>query len=425
VIVTFLILSNLLFLYSLLVQYKKYNYLIFAHVGLITYFLFLLYYSIPLLFNIYFFESYSDEYRLKILNINYEENIELVKHIFIGSLGFALVYIFQSKKKKEINLTKNYSDYIYYLFFLIIVFYLLKYFFNSDFEITSRLSSFKFIKSLPRTNAQILKFISVTYFYLEVIFYFEFCRRFGEKKKIVYLFIISFLIINFFNIGLYSNRSELFIKLIVIIIAFNLYVRKINLYQIAIIVIFLISFLIIWGNLREYDANDKFMIKSIGEFDMIYANFFDILRRAPHDISLKIKFFDFYSFFPGQFLPFEKKSLSDWFMTNFHYEYYDKGGGYGFGILAESLTGWGILETFIKIFFLSFILDKLFKIFINRQTLIYRNIYIILIITCPLSIRVSAFYFMYDLIQFSVIFIIFFLFFFLLSISSRVQNLKK
>lgn len=421
-----LILSLVLFLYSFFSQYNKYNYLVFAHVGLISYFFFILYYSAPLIFNIYFYDLYVDGYRVKELDISFEENFELSKHILVGSFSFALVFIFQSKsKKKKINLNINYPDYIYFLFFLLICFYLLKLLFNPDFETTSRLSAYKFAQTLNQTEAQLLKFINVTLLLLEIIFYFEFCKKFRNKKKIIYLFLIFILIFNFWNVSLFSNRSEFFMKLFIIIIAFNLYVRKLNLYLISILAISIFSLLIVWGNIREtHIDSDTFVIKSLGEFDMIFSNFFDVLRNGPYNINSKIKFLDFYSFIPGQFLPFEKIHLSHWFMTNFHNKYYTAGGGYGFGILAESIVGWGLLETFVKIFFLSFFLNKFFIKFLNRQNMIYQTFYILLIIKCPLSIRISTFYFINDVIQFSIIFIIFISIFILLHIPNHSQNLK-
>ena len=209
-------------------------------------------------------------------------------------------------------------------------------------------------------------------------------------------------------------------QIAIIIIAYNLFVNNLTIRSMFILTISLFFILISWGSIREGGEFLNFAtINKLGEFDMIYANFIDLYRDKPSEISFKTKLYDFYGFIPSFLLWFEKSSLSIWFMQNYHPDYYALGGGYGFGILSESIYGFGLIETFLKTFMLSLTLNYLYKKYLETISNYYEVFYIILFITAPLSIRVTSFSFLVEFIQFGLIINI------AIFILKKIINIKK
>ena len=84
-----------------------------------------------------------------------------------------------------------------------------------------------------------------------------------------------------------------------------------------------------------------------GEFSNIWANAFEI-QKSNESMPLRARFNDFFAYIPSQFLWFEKESPSIWFLKTFYPGYIEAGHGLGFGIFAEIMSGYGILEAFIR-----------------------------------------------------------------------------
>ena len=379
------------------------NKYIYFNSAILVFFTFLLYYSYPLLFNLFKSNSYDYFYRLNTLNITDIENDIISMHIFVGSLGFFISSFFFNKKLNFINkeCTKNhFISYLLITIFLLII----KLIYSNEIFSISRLSTFLFIESQNFQFKALNKLINSTFLFIEIIFYYKFFQYFKSRINIIILFFICFTIYNIVTFNFFDQRSELFMKLIIIIISFHTFVRKFSNLQLILSVVISIFMLAMWGTLRE-TANLTYNLDffpNIGEFDMIYANFIDLYRIPPDDFSLKLKLYDFYSFIPSPLLWFDKFSLPYYFMENYHLDYFQKGGGYGFGILTESLYGYGLVETFFKMIILSTFLNYVFIYYSNSKKNIHEIFYVILFVTSPLSIRVTSFYFLNDVIQFGI-----------------------
>jgi hypothetical protein len=400
------------FYFFYIYRFQKKN--IFFNSSVLVFLFFLIYYSFPILFNIFFSSNYSYDYRLKNLNITNKENFYLSLNIFIGCMGFLVSLIFIKIK----NIL--YKDYIlsrdYLLILLIILFFLslIKiYFLNfGNIEFTTRSSAYLFAREMSVGARLLNKFVSVSILYIQIIFLFKIFQYYSSKKLIIWFFIFLYLLNLYLNFNVYTQRSEIFMQITVIIIAYNLFVNNLSIRSMLFITISLFFILISWGSIREGGEFLNFAsINKLGEFDMIYANFIDLYRDKPSEISLKTKFYDFYGFIPSFLLWFEKSSLSIWFLQNYHPDYYALGGGYGFGILSESIYGFGLIETFFKTFLLSLTLNYFYKKYLESMSNYYEVFYIILFITAPQSIRNTSFSFMVEFIQFGLIinFVIFIL----------------
>lgn len=409
-IIFFIFLSWLLFLLSFIRVYKIQKNLIYFNASLLLGVSFLAYYSYPLFFNLFFSSNYNEYYRLNILNPTYQENYYLSLHILIGSS--ALFFSTKFSKHQVIEKKNSFINIDLKIFiFITIIFILFKFLYApNDFSFSDRLGVYKFISSQNFIFRFLNKLINSTFVFIQLILIFKFFEHYGQRKKYIWAFIFIYIFYLYFTFDPLDQRSELFMKIVIIIISYNNFVKKINLLKISFISFILLYSLALWGSYRE-GIFSLVLFPKIGEFDMIYANFVEIYRSSiSPSPNIQTKLYDLYAFIPQPLLFFEKSSLPIWFLENFHKEYYEKGGGYGFGILSESIIGFGLLETFIKIFILSKLFNSFFQIYMKSKSPLTEIAYIIVYISVPLSVRVTSFYFLSEVIQFSIIIYIIYLF---------------
>jgi hypothetical protein len=89
----------------------------------------------------------------------------------------------------------------------------------------------------------------------------------------------------------------------------------------------------------------------IGEFDAIWANGVELLQSLELgrlSVPPAAQFGEFWAFVPSQLLPFEKMTLSDWFVETFYPQYQAEGGGWAFGAISQAVIGSGIIEAIIR-----------------------------------------------------------------------------
>jgi len=89
----------------------------------------------------------------------------------------------------------------------------------------------------------------------------------------------------------------------------------------------------------------------IGEFDAIWANGVELLQsRELGRLSVPpaAQFGELWAFIPSQLLPFEKMSLSDWFVETFYPQYQAEGGGWAFGAISQAVIGGGTIEAIFR-----------------------------------------------------------------------------
>jgi hypothetical protein len=393
--------------------YKYQKKFIYFNASVLVFFTFLIYYSLPILFNIYFFNNYIDGSRLEILQPTESENLYIAFSIFVGSLGFLSSYFFFKYKNFSGKISYKSKNLILILLLLILFLSLVNFFFQNQFDTSnfvSRGSGYLFARNLDLLDRFIGKFLGTALIMLKLIFLFKFIEYFSKNKNYIYFFLFFYLLYNYFIFNINTQRSEHYMFFVIFIVSYNLFVKELSVFKMSSVVFLSFLLFILWSFLREGEHS----FVGLGEFDHIYANTIDIIRVPNETISIKTKFYDFYSFIPSIFLPFEKSTLSDWYLTNYHPKSYKIGHGLGFGILAESIYGHGIFETFLKTLFLSLFLNYFYIKYLYSKNIYIEILYIILFITSPLAIRVTAFYFLSDVIQFGIIISILVYFFLIL-----------
>ena len=402
----FIILSWLFFILFFFRIYKYQKKYTFFNASVLVFFVFLLYYTSPVLFNTYLSDFYLEYYRLRILDISDSENFYVALNILFGSFGFWLSCIFiKFNYITEKNYKKNKFFIIAIIFLLIVLNFSNIYLFDLDSDsISSRLDSYLFARGLSFVDRVLNKILVITIIYLEIILIFKVFQYFSLNKKYVWIFISIYLINFYLKFDINDQRSEIFKILTISIIAYHLYISQFSILRMLFVASLSLFIFISWSVAREGGSFfDIEAIRNLGEFDMIYANTIDLYRNPPENISIKVKLYDFYGFIPSTFLPFEKITQWGLFMENYHPTYYALGGGYGYGILSESAYGFGILETLFKTLVLSFFLNYIYKKHLLSNNQYLEIFYIILFISSPTAIRITTFFFLSDVIQFGAI----------------------
>jgi hypothetical protein len=91
---------------------------------------------------------------------------------------------------------------------------------------------------------------------------------------------------------------------------------------------------------------------SSGEFDAVFANALDLeVRRNGHEFAIRsptLYLSEIFATVPSQLLPFDKTDLGNWYMSTFYPESYERGEGFAFGAVAQSLVGLGWIELLLR-----------------------------------------------------------------------------
>jgi hypothetical protein len=101
------------------------------------------------------------------------------------------------------------------------------------------------------------------------------------------------------------------------------------------------------ADLRELSTEGS----GLGEFDALWANAVELLQARESgwlDIPPAARFGEFWAFVPSQLLPFEKMSLSEWFVETFYPLYQAEGGAWAFGAIGQAVIGGGTIEAALR-----------------------------------------------------------------------------
>jgi hypothetical protein len=141
-----------------------------------------------------------------------------------------------------------------------------------------------------------------------------------------------------------------------------------------------------------------------GEFEAVFANAVDLdmktrsgeIRFVPLELSIS----DLLSPIPSQVLPFEKLNLADWYVSRFYPEAKERGEGLAFGVVSQSLIGFGWLDLVLRGAVLGYIFARVHRYFRhNGHRLWVTAFYVWLTVWCYQSVRNSSFDFVGFVLQ--------------------------
>ena len=227
----------------------------------------------------------------------------------------------------------------------------------------------------------------------KIILLIHFLQRKNLNKKLLVLIFLVFILISF---DPSKSRADLFIDLLLIFSLFQVFIKKFSKLKILIFAIFGLLIFSLLGLYRSESIGSllpsSFIL--IGEFNNIWANAIHINQLSSNEnllLPITVKLNEFISFIPSQFLPFEKMSISNWYMQTFYPDSFNRGLGLGFGIIAQSISDGGILFGFLR----GFILGKLFLFF--KKIILKNNrwwifpVYLVFFLGLYSSVRTASF----------------------------------
>jgi oligosaccharide repeat unit polymerase len=151
-----------------------------------------------------------------------------------------------------------------------------------------------------------------------------------------------------------GSRTFGFLLAFSYMVCFSIYVQKIKISHLFLLTVVGLLLFIFAGILRTDDGSDALMLAPFqgGEFFSVFTNSVDLSRRIAEggssEVPWQIYWADLLRFVPQQFIGFEKLDPAVWYVKTYYPEFYDAGGGLAFGAIAESVTGFGFVEAFVR-----------------------------------------------------------------------------
>lgn len=201
-----------------------------------------------------------------------------------------------------------------------------------------------------------------------------------------------------FSIALFAlvtgARTPLVLILFAAIVCWDHLYRRISPVVIALLLVFVITTFLALGALRGGSQTISAAFAQ-SEFMAVFVTALDIrqiyLTGSSLDMGTTLLFGDLLRLVPQQILPFEKIDPASWYVTTFYPEYAAQGGGFAFGMLAESALSGGVPAAIARGFALGTILGFVLNLLTRRNSIWSYIIYVWLIISAYQCFRDTTF----------------------------------
>lgn len=260
-------------------------------------------------------------------------------------------------------------------------------------NVTDYISSYTALSSAPLLVQQIQNVLTQAHLSFSICFVVYACHSFPFYRKYILIWIFTLIAYATLTGG---SRSYAFILLLSYVISISFF-SKFNfliLFKSALIILVLFSAAGLFRN-TDVDLN-MLNIFLTGEFTSLFINALD-LNRYPSDFfdtefRFTLYFADFIRIIPAQLIGIEKLDPAKWYAETFYSEYQYAGGGFGFGLISESVIGFGLYEGIARGFVLSLLFAKISNKILHRNTSLFSVfIYVWLSVSCYLAFRDTTF----------------------------------
>ena len=148
-------------------------------------------------------------------------------------------------------------------------------------------------------------------------------------------------------------RTNAFLAFLAYVIAASIYVRGFELRRASMLAIPALMLFLLAGLLRgDSEQLNLYTFFQNSEFTGVFVTAVDLHIRFPEGFSGQAPFniytVDLLRLIPSQFLSFEKISPGEWYAGTFYEGYFNAGGAFAFGILAETVLGKGAPEAITR-----------------------------------------------------------------------------
>ncbi len=323
----------------------------------------LLYTIIPSLFWMLHGQTYDsfNSGRLLLLQPEPEDISTLLSIALAYAIGFSLIYIWQSRRIPIPNIEHNEGAYIsediFSGAFLIYLFSVgIGLFLNFGSAVGSAdkyIDQHRAIHELPLALRMLFKFSMGWGVVARFVVLVALLQRWPLYRGWFILYVLS--IAFFFDPS--GTRTGTVLNLLVVLVGWHMLVRPIPVIRwLSMFGAGLFAFLVLgtyrdsgdWGFVWQTIANGNI---PLGELDALWANGVELLQAKNlngFDLPLAVYFSEFFSFIPGEFLPFEKNMLESWYLDTFYWDFKQEGGGWAFGAISQAVVGWGALDAFVR-----------------------------------------------------------------------------
>ncbi|NBQ69676.1 MAG: hypothetical protein EBU46_12985, partial [Nitrosomonadaceae bacterium] len=202
----------------------------------------------------------------------------------------------------------------------------------------SYVDQYRAIAELPLALRQLVKMVAGFAAIAKLVMLVALLQRWPRHRAWFALYILTFI----FSFDADGSRAAIATDLLSVVVAWHVIVRPIAplrwfaMFFLGIVVFLILGFfreLTSWNALVALNSSDF----ALGEFDSLWANAVELLHQREIG-ALNIPFAaylgEFISFIPSQLLPFEKMSLSDWYLNTYYPQYKLEGGGWVFGAVS-------------------------------------------------------------------------------------------
>jgi len=249
---------------------------------------------------------------------------------------------------------------VIFYFFINLFYFFITIFFQLS-KAQSYIESYLIYRGLPLALQQAIAYIGEINFILQLLIFFYLFINYKKYKYFIFGILIFLTYATFISKG---TRTPMVLIFISCVIMYHTLVKPFKTKTIIAVILFILALFLFLGMLRGgMDIKETDITSTVfagNEFEAVFANAIDIFRMkmsvtgsyfSPTSLYLS----DILRFIPRQFLPFEKVNLSEWYVNNFYSDYAQKGGGYVFGGIAESIMGFGVFDIIWRAGLLGFI----------------------------------------------------------------------
>lgn len=219
------------------------------------------------------------------------------------------------------------------------------------------------IAALPLVVRQFLRLYNGIEFALTLIVFVALFERYERYRWLIWGYLAFRILTVTTFVG---SRTELFVPLLISLVLYHLQVRPIRRRTAITLAIIALSGFMALGVLRAFQAivSGSFTMGTTGgEFEALFTNAIDIDMKSQQGqigpIPLSFLVADLFAPIPSQMLPFEKVDLSVWYLQTFYPGAIESGGGLAFGIIPQSIIGFGWIDLVMRSALLGFVFGRI------------------------------------------------------------------
>lgn len=282
-----------------------------------------------------------------------------------------------------------------------------------DLSAESYFDQYLVMQALPLGLRQLFKLVLGVRFVLLVFLMLWLMSRFRVGRWLTFLWLGAQLVMTVTSGG---SRTAFMVSTAAAVILYHRFVRPLSVRMAITGGIIGVTVFLILGLMRDVQDLREGGTSIVGvrtnEFETILANAVDIQDRKARgelaDARQLVAFSDLLAVVPSQLAPFPKDDVADWYMRTFYPQARDQGGGYAFGVIAQSIVGWGWIEVVLRgsvVGLLFALVNRYYRARGDRPWVVVLNVW--LIVWAYESFRVTTFYMLHMFVhQFVVAFLV-------------------